>query len=95
MNTQKRLLVVSFSFLLFVFLVNLAHAQEDFKATSPPSVKLCPCSNQAYAITIENTGTVSSSYKVSADGNIDTKWIKFDPSSFILNPGKKGSFFVP
>ena len=91
MNTKKTLLFIIF--LLFVFLVSLANAQEDFTATSSPSIELCPCSNQAYTVTVENTGTVASLYKVLAGSDI-AKWVNFNPSRFILNPGQKGSFFV-
>ncbi len=84
--------IVLFSFFLFL-LSSIAIAQEDFKATSVPLVELCPCSNQAYTITVENTATVASSYRVLANKEL-SEWIKFSPSRFALNPGQKGSFSV-
>ena len=71
----------------------MSAAQEGFKATAVPSVELCPCSNQAYTITIENTGNVASSYRVLANKEI-SEWVKFSPDRFALNPGQKGSFSV-
>ena len=84
--------IILFSFFLFL-LSGISVAQEDFKATAVPSVELCPCSNQAYAITVENTGTIASSYRVLANKEL-SEWIKFNPSRFTLNPGQKGSFSV-
>jgi len=68
-------------------------AQEDFKATTVPSVELCPCSNQAYEVTVENTGSTASSYRVLANKEL-SDWITFSPGRFALNPGQKGSFSV-
>jgi len=82
------------SLLLFVVLLVVpVNAQEDFKATSTPSVELCPCSNQAYSVTVENTGTTSSSYRVLADGDAKD-WVTFNPDKFALNPGQNGAFSV-
>lgn len=83
--------IIIFSF--FLLLPNTIFAQEDFKAASIPLVELCPCSNQAYAVTVENTGTVASSYRVLANKEL-SEWIKFSPNRFALNPGQKGSFSV-
>ncbi|MCK4859552.1 MAG: hypothetical protein KAS87_03220, partial [Candidatus Omnitrophica bacterium] len=80
-------------FLLLVLLIGLVNAQEDFTAASLPSVELCPCSNQAYTVAVENTGTAAGSYKVLADGDA-AEWVNFNPSRFVLNPGQKGSFLV-
>jgi uncharacterized membrane protein len=90
MNVKKIFLNL---FLLLVLLIGLVNAQEDFTASSLPSIELCPCSNQAYAVTIENTGTVASSYEVLASGTA-VGWVNFNPDKFILSPGQKGSFFV-
>ena len=60
MNSKKISLIL-FSFLLLILSVSLVNAQEDFIATSVPSVELCPCSNQAYAVAIQNTGSVAKS----------------------------------
>ena len=68
--------ILTFSFFLFL-LSGMSAAQEDFKATAVPSVELCPCSNQAYAITVENTGTIASSYRVLANEEL-SEWIKFN-----------------
>src|SRR3989338_7510630 len=84
--------IIIFSSFLFL-LSGIAVAQEDFKADTIPSVELCPCSNQAYTITVENTGTVASSYRVLANEEL-SEWIKFSPNRFALNPGQKGSFSV-
>ena len=93
MNAKKILLTL-FSFLLLVLLISLVNAQEDFVASSKKgSVELCPCSNQAYSITIQNTGSTASSYTVLAGGSA-VEWVNFNPSKFILNPNEKGSFFV-
>jgi len=92
MNSKKISLIL-FSFLLLILSVSLVNAQEDFIATSVPSVELCPCSNQAYAVAIQNTGSVASSYSVLASGSA-AEWVIFSPNRFILNPGEKGSLFV-
>ena len=83
--------IIIFSF--FLLLPNAIFAQEDFKATAVPSVELCPCSNQAYMVTVENTGTFASSYRVLANEEL-SEWVKFSPNRFTLNPGQKGSFSV-
>jgi len=93
MSDKKTLLLSLFSFLLLVLLINVVSAQEDFTATSSRSVDLCPCSNQGYAVTVQNTGTTPSSYNVLASGDA-AEWATFNPSKFVLNPGQKGSFFV-
>ncbi|MEK6869894.1 MAG: hypothetical protein AABX74_06680, partial [Nanoarchaeota archaeon] len=80
-------------FLFFLLLPNAIFAQEDFKAATVPSVELCPCSNQAYTITVENTGTIASSYRVLANEEL-SEWVAFSPNRFILQPGQKGSFSV-
>ena len=83
-----------FGLLLFIVLFSSSvYAQEDFKATSPRSVDLCPCSNQAYEVIVHNTGTVVSSYRVLASGAA-SEWVTFSPDKFVLNPGQKGAFSV-
>ena len=89
MNAKKIIL----NLLLLVLLIGLVNAQEDFAATSLPSIELCPCSSQAYTVTVENTGTAATSYTVLASATV-AEWIKFNPDKFILNPGQKGNFFV-
>src|SRR3990167_24532 len=89
----KKVLFTVIIFSFFLLVPNAIFAQEDFKATTIPSVELCPCSNQAYAVTVENTGTAASSYRVLANREL-SEWIKFSPSKFALNPGQKGSFSV-
>jgi len=92
MITKKSLFtIIIFSF--FLLFSNAAAAQEDFTAASAPLVELCPCSNQAYTVTVENTGNAASSYRVLANEEL-SEWIKFSPSRFALNPGQKGSFSV-
>lgn len=90
----KKLLftIITFSFFLLL-LSSMGVAQEDFKATTIPSVELCPCSNQAYMIAVENTGNVASSYLVLADKDL-SEWVAFSPNRFTLQPGQKGSFSV-
>ncbi len=93
MNTTKKIFLILFPFLLLVLLISLVNAQEDFTASVKSSVELCPCSNQAYAINVQNTGSIASSYTVLAGNNV-AKWVTFNPNRFVLNPGQKGSFFV-
>jgi uncharacterized membrane protein/Na+-transporting methylmalonyl-CoA/oxaloacetate decarboxylase gamma subunit len=90
MNAKRIILNL---FLLLVLLIGLVSAQEDFTATSSRTVELCPCSNQAYAVTVENTGTTASSYTILASG-VAKEWVTFNPDKFVLNPGQKGSFYV-
>ena len=91
MNTKK----IYFGLLLFIIILfsSSVNAQENFKATSTPSVELCPCSNQAYTVTVDNTGTTVSSYRVLA-GGAAAEWVAFSPDKFVLNPGQKGTFSV-
>lgn len=80
--------------LLFIALFSSSvNAQEDFKATSPRSVDLCPCSSQAYTITVDNIGTTASSYRVLASGAA-AEWVTFSPDKFVLNPRQRGAFSV-
>ncbi len=92
MNAKKPLRI-SFLFLPLLLLINAVSAQENFAASSIPSAELCPCSNQAYAVAVQNTGTTASSYEALASGNA-AEWVAFKPSKFALNSGQKGSFFV-
>src|SRR3989344_8317890 len=92
MNAKKILLNLLL-ILLLVLLIGLVDAQEDFAAASMESVELCPCSNQAYKVTVQNTGAVASSYAVLASGTAKD-WVTFKPNKFVLNPGQKGSFSV-
>jgi len=89
----KKPVLSLFSFILVLFLANIAVGQEDFIASTLPSVDLCPCSNQGYPVTIQNIGSVESSYTLNALGNT-TGWISFNPKSFALKPGQSGNFFV-
>lgn len=92
MNAKKILLSL-LSFLSLFLLINAVNAQEDFSAFSIPSVSLCPCSNQAYTVTVQNTGLTASSYRVLAS-EAAAKWVTFKPNKFVLNPGQKGSFYA-
>jgi hypothetical protein len=89
----KSSLLAILKFSLFFLFSGLVIAQEDFSATSVPSVELCPCSNQAYTVTVQNTGTTESIYRVLANNEL-SDWITFNPSRFVLSPGQKGSFSV-
>ncbi|MBI2135332.1 hypothetical protein HYU09_05045 [Candidatus Woesearchaeota archaeon] len=91
--TAKKAVLSLFTFLLLVFLANAANAQEDFTAATLPSVELCPCSNQGYAVTVQNTGSVASSYAVVASGDA-AGWVTFNPNRFVLNPSQSGNFFA-
>jgi len=93
MNAKKLFLNLLLFIITLVSSVGIVNAQEDFTASSSKSVELCPCSNQAYTVTVENTGTIASSYRVLANGAAK-EWVTFDPGKFILNPGQKGAFSV-
>jgi Na+-transporting methylmalonyl-CoA/oxaloacetate decarboxylase gamma subunit len=80
-------------FFLFILLISIVSAQEDFTASTKGSVELCPCSNQAYTVNVENTGSIAGSYAVLASGDV-VEWVTFSPDKFVLAPGQKGSFFV-
>ena len=82
-----------FSFFLFILLISIVSAQEDFTASTKSSVELCPCSNQAYTVTVENAGSTASSYAVLASGDA-AEWVTFSPDKFLLAAGQKGSFSV-
>ena len=88
----KKLVVSLFPFFLLL-LINVAYAQEDFTASTLPTVELCPCSNQAYAVTVQNTGQIPNSYIVIASGDA-SGWVNVQPSKFTLQPGAAGSFNV-
>jgi hypothetical protein len=89
MTAKKSMLLLFFS----LFLINIAHAQEDFTASTLPDIGLCPCSNQAYPVTVHNTGSVESTYGLVAGGTA-ADWVIFSPDRFILGPGQSGNFFV-
>ena len=89
----KKLVLRAFLFLMLVLSINFVNAQEDFTASSLPSVELCPCSNQGYAVTVENTGSIANSYTLQAGGDA-AEWITFNPKNFVLNSGERGNFFV-
>lgn len=72
--------------LLFSGMV-LAQGAEDFSATSSQSYNLCPCSGQGYPVTIINTGSVESTYTVAPQSSLEP-WIRVEPSSFTLPPGR-------
>ncbi|MBI2208833.1 hypothetical protein HYU50_05040 [Candidatus Woesearchaeota archaeon] len=91
----KKLVLNSVPFFLLLLLANIGNARDftDFTATTLPSVELCPCSNQAYTVTVQNTGSVENSYTIAAAGDA-AEWVKFSPSRFILQPGQAGSLNV-
>lgn len=93
MNAKKLFLNLLLFIVTLISLVSIVNAQEDFTASSTGTVNLCPCSNQAYTVTVENTGTIASSYVVLANGAAK-EWVTFNPDKFILNPGQKGAFSV-
>ncbi len=90
---SKKIPSIIFLACLFISLAYAANAQEDFRASSVNQVELCPCSNQAYIINVENTGTTASRYAVIAGKNI-SEWLSFKPGKFSLAPKQKASFSV-
>jgi len=80
---KKNLPLLIFVFILVISFVN---AQQDFNIVSEPKIDLCPCSNQAYNILLQNTGSSFSSYSVSNSGEA-ADWVSVRPSEFSLNPG--------
>ncbi len=80
-------------FIFFLLLILVAAAQEDFDVTAQGKVDLCPCSNQAYPVYVQNNGASTSEYSVSFSGNA-AKWVQANPSKFNVNPGVAGYFFV-
>ena len=71
--------------LLFVVMLSAVYAQEDFSASAQSTLTFCPCSGQAYVVTISNTGTVASTYEISVSENAKD-WVRFSPATFSLNP---------
>src|SRR3989344_8448729 len=90
--TTKKLVLNLFPFFILLLLADFAGAQ-DFTASTLPSVELCPCSSQAYAVTVQNTGSLANTYTVAASGDA-ANFVKFNPSKFALESGQSGSFFV-
>ena len=72
-------------FFVFVLLVSFVNAQEAFDIVSDTEVDLCPCSNQAYNILLQNTGPSVSKYQISYSGDA-ADWVNIAPSELILNP---------
>ena len=72
-------------FFVFVLLVSFVNAQEVFDIVSDTEINLCPCSNQAYNILLQNTGTSVSKYQIS-NGGAAANWVNIAPSELILNP---------
>jgi len=89
----KKMVFGLFPFLLLLLSITSVNAQEDFTAFSSDSIELCPCSNQAYTVTVQNTGSVASSYSVVAEGDV-AGWVTFQPQKFSMDPGQRGNFFV-
>jgi len=80
-------------FIFFLLLTLVAAAQEDFIVTVQDKIGLCPCSNQAYPVYVQNNEALTSEYIVSFSGNA-AKWVQANPSKFKVNPGVAGYFFV-
>ncbi len=77
--------------LLFVFMVLLAFSvfsQEDFSITADALVTLCPCSGQTYSISVTNTGTIPSTYRVSL-GPENYPWATAYQDEFTLQPKQR------
>lgn len=77
--------IISPLFFVFVLLVSFVNAQEVFDIVSDTEIDLCPCSNQAYNILLQNTGTSVSKYQISNSGAA-ADWVNIASSELILNP---------
>ncbi len=82
-------------YLLFVFLLilNSVNAQENFNLISNTEISLCPCSNQAYSIQLQNLGATAGNYQIVSSGTA-SDWIKVSPSKFSLNPGTAANVII-
>jgi uncharacterized membrane protein len=89
METKK----ITLTLFLFLLLIQIASAKEDFSASSSDNINLCPCSNQAYPVTIYNKGDTASSYSVVAGGSAAPA-VTFNPNKFILKAGQRSNFYV-
>jgi len=90
---SKKLVLGLFSFILIFLIINAVYAKEDFYASASPSLELCPCSNQAYSITVQNIGDEVSSYEIIAGGDA-AGFVSFQPNKFALGPGEGGSLLA-
>jgi hypothetical protein len=81
------------SLLVFLLTLSLAAAQEDFSASSQASYTLCPCSGQGYPVIIANTGSLSSTYTLSVNKDVED-WVTLSPQTFSLNPGQTARVVV-
>lgn len=93
MGTKKISLSFMFPVLVLVLLIGSVNAKEDFKASTERYVELCPCSNQAYGVAVQNIGPVKNSYTIVASEDA-AEWVTFSPDKFTLTPGQKGRFSV-
>ena len=82
---MKRALII-FILAAALFCAPFVLAQEDFTATAKNSVSLCPCSGQGYYVSIANTGTVTSTYALSVNEEVE-EWVTLSPDAFSLAPG--------
>ena len=80
-------------FALFFLIASFANAQEDFNLISDAQINLCPCSNQAYNILLQNTGSASSTYQIRSDGAA-SGWVTATPSELTLNPATAANILV-
>ena len=70
-----------FLFIIFLFVASLVNAQQDFNIVSSSKVDLCPCSNQAYNLLLQNTGSAAETYQITKSGKA-AEWVKISPSAF-------------
>jgi len=77
---------ISLSIFVFLLIIGFVNGQSDFNIISDPKIELCPCSNQAYNILLQNTGSSAGSYKISNSGKA-VDWIIVKPSQLTLAPG--------
>lgn len=89
---KNLILLATFIFLLFNF-VSSDFAQGAFNIISGSKIDLCPCSNQAYSIIVQNTGISKSTYVVSKTGNA-SEWVRIVPLNFDVDVGKSAKIFA-
>lgn len=79
-------------FIVFLFIVSFVNAQQ-FNLVSNDKIELCPCSNQAYNILLQNLGTQPVTYQISKSG-IASEWVDIKPASLKLNPNTATNLVV-
>ncbi len=88
--SQKTLFLV-FSFVILA--CSIVNAEQDFTFSVPQNIELCPCSNQAYPVLVQNTGDEDITLSMSVTGQASS-WITFDPQAFTLQPGQASNILA-